>query len=94
MNVQNAGLERLGEGVVVSFWRGSPTRGGMRLGEVRTTLRLEPGDAEVVQFTAPWMAPVTDYYAVLDDPTEPIEGSVGECREDNNEVLFWRPDCR
>ncbi len=94
VNVQNYGLERIGEGVVVSFWRGAPGRGGERLGEVATTTRLEPGGAEGVALTVPWAAPVVDYYAVLDDPTEPASGNVSECRENNNEVLFWRPDCR
>ncbi len=94
VNVQNFGLERIGEGVIVSFWRGAPTRGGVRLGEVTTTRRLEPGGSEVIALTVPWMEPVTDYYAVLDDPLEPAEGNVSECRETNNEVLFWRPDCR
>jgi hypothetical protein len=94
VNVQNYGLERIGEGVVVSFWRGAPARGGVRLGQALTTTRLEPGGAEIVDFSAPWTLPVKDYYAVLDNPELPVGGSVAECREDNNTVLFWRPDCR
>ncbi len=94
VNVQNRGLERMGDGVVVSFWRGAPASGGVRIGQAVTTTRLEPGGSEVVEFTAPWMLPVEDYYAKLDDPEAPVGGAVAECREDNNEVLFWRPDCR
>jgi hypothetical protein len=95
VTVANYGLERVGEGVVVSFWRGLPGAGGARLGEARTTRGIDPGGApEVVSFTAPWMAPVVDYYAVLDDPEGLPGGNVTECRENNNRVLFWRPECR
>jgi hypothetical protein len=95
VTVANYGLERVGEGVVISFWRGLPRAGGVRLGEARTTRGIEPGGSpEVVSFSTPWMPPVVDYYALLDDPEGVPGGNVTECREDNNRVLFWRPECR
>lgn len=92
--VQNYGLDRIGDGVAVAFYRGDPDRGGERLGDVRTTTRLEVGGpGETVSFDVDLRAPVVDYYAVLDAPEDPVGGQVAECREDNNRVLFWRPSC-
>lgn len=89
IEVSNYGLERVGAGVVVGFYRDSPT--GERVGEERTTRTLEAsGDSEVVTFETTLRGEVVDYWAVLDD----IDGgSVLECRESNNEVLIWRPEC-
>ena len=44
-------------------------------------------------FDASLQLPVTDYYALLDDPSDGMGGAVRECREDNNAVLIWRPLC-
>jgi hypothetical protein len=93
VNVQNWGLERVGAGTVVSFYRGRPVD-GMRVGEARTTRALEPrGDSEEVSLELSLTGEVVDYWAVLDDPIEPMGGSVAECRETNNEVLIWRASC-
>jgi len=93
IEVANYGLERVGAGVVVAFYRGRPSA-GERVGEAMTTRPLEPeGDSEVVTFETTLSGEVIDYWAVLDDPAEG-EGSVAECRESNNEVLIWRPSCR
>ncbi|MBK8168864.1 MAG: VCBS repeat-containing protein [Sandaracinaceae bacterium] len=92
--VQNRGLDRLGDNVAVAFYRGDPAHGGERIGEVRTTSRLEVGSpGETVTFDTSLGLPVIDYYAVLDDPDDVPGGQVAECREDNNRVLFWRPSC-
>ena len=94
VEVQNWGLERVGDNVVVGFYKGDPDAGGVRMGEALTTRTLEPrGDSEVVEFEADLSGVVTDWYAVLDDPADSDEGSVAECREGNNKVLIWRPDC-
>ncbi|MGF1466149.1 MAG: hypothetical protein ACFCGT_08435 [Sandaracinaceae bacterium] len=94
VEVQNWGLERVGPGVVVSFWRGPPGPAGTRLGERTTTGGLEGlGEGEVVTFVADVGPPGVSFYALLDDPVEPEGGAIAECREDNNEVLIWRPDC-
>ncbi|HJL20294.1 MAG TPA: hypothetical protein RMH99_31800 [Sandaracinaceae bacterium LLY-WYZ-13_1] len=92
IEVANYGLERVGAGVVVGFYRGRPSA-GERVGEATTTRPLEPeGDSEVVTFDVTLEGEVVDYWAVLDDP-EDGEGAVLECRESNNEVLIWRPSC-
>ncbi len=94
VEVANWGLERVGAGVVVAFYRGHPARGGERMGEALTTRTLEPrGDSEVVSLEVALSEPVVDWYARLDDPEEPEGGRVLECREGNNDVLFWRPWC-
>ncbi|HEY8427172.1 MAG TPA: FG-GAP-like repeat-containing protein [Sandaracinaceae bacterium] len=94
VNVQNWGLERVGAGVLVGFYRGRPRAGGVRIGEVRTTRPLEPrGDGEVVTFETTLTDEVVDYYAVLDDRSDLEGGAVAECLENNNEVLIWRPFC-
>lgn len=93
VDVQNWGLNRVGPGVVVSFWRGAPGM-GERLAEATTTGTLLPeGGTETVTVTLPFRAPVTDYYAVIDDPEDLPGGAANECREDNNTVLIWRPRC-
>jgi hypothetical protein len=93
IEVSNYGLERVGAGVVVAFYRGRPAD-GERVGEATTTRPLEPeGDSEVVTFETTLSGEVVDYWAVLDDPAEG-EGAVAECREGNNQVLIWRPACR
>jgi hypothetical protein len=93
VSVQNWGLERVGAGVAIAFYRGDPSR-GERIGQARTTRTLEPnGDGEVVTFEAELELPVTDYWAVLDDPDDVEGGEVGECREENNRALIWRPVC-
>lgn len=94
INVQNWGLERVGAGVLVGFYRGRPAAGGVRVGDVRTTTSLEPrGGSEVVTFETTLEGEVVDYYAVLDDRSDLMGGAVAECRESNNEVLIWRPSC-
>ncbi len=94
VNVQNWGLERVGAGVLVGFYRGRPSAGGTRVGQTFTTRSLEPrGDGEIVTFEVTLEEPVVDYYAVLDDRTDLTGGAIAECRESNNEVLIWRPFC-
>jgi hypothetical protein len=94
VDVANYGLERAGAGIVVGFYRGRPSAGGERIGEAATTSILLPeGGSETVTFTATLEAPVTDYYALLDDPADGMGGAIDECREANNEVLIWRPSC-
>ncbi|MFK7988651.1 MAG: FG-GAP-like repeat-containing protein [Sandaracinaceae bacterium] len=93
IQVANYGLERVGSGVVVGFYRGLPALGN-RIGEAITDRVLEPeGDTLTVTFDVALESPVEDYYAVLDDPADSDEGTVFECREGNNEVLIWRPFC-
>lgn len=53
---------------------------------------LPEGGTETVTFDAMLELPVTDYYAVLDDPADGM-GAIRECREANNTVLIWRPFC-
>ncbi|MCB9591252.1 MAG: hypothetical protein H6719_00855 [Sandaracinaceae bacterium] len=92
VDVGNYGLERVGAGVVVGFYRGPPSA-GVRVGQAVTTRTLEGrGDTETVSFETVLEGEVTDYWAVLDDDTEE-GGFVNECREGNNEVLIWRPEC-
>lgn len=92
VDVANYGLERVGAGVVVGFYRGDPSD-GERVGQALTTRTLEPrGDSETVVFETVLEGEVTDYHAVLDDDVEE-GGFVNECREGNNEVLIWRPEC-
>ncbi len=93
IEVANYGLERVGAGVVVGFYRDRPGLGD-RVGEARTTRTLEPmGDSEVITFEVDLAGEVVDYWAKLDDPTDVMGGAVAECRESNNEVLIWRPSC-
>ena len=93
VDVQNWGLNRVGPGLVVSFWRGAAGRGA-RVAEAVTTGTLLPeGGSETVSVTVPYMPPTTDYYAVIDDPADLPGGAANECREDNNTVLIWRPRC-
>jgi outer membrane protein assembly factor BamB len=93
VEVQNWGLERVGAGVVIRVYRGVPEE-GVVVGEGRTTGVLLPeGGRETVTIEVMVGAGTADYYAVLDDPDDPAGGAVFECREDNNEVLFWRVAC-
>ncbi|MFO0680633.1 MAG: hypothetical protein U0234_01215 [Sandaracinus sp.] len=93
IEVSNYGLERVGPGVVIGFYRGMPGAGGTRIGEATTMGVLLPeGGTETVTFDAMLELPVTDYYAVLDDPADGM-GAIRECREANNTVLIWRPFC-
>lgn len=92
IDVGNYGLERVGAGVIVGFYRGDPSA-GERVGQAMTTRTLEGrGDTETVVFETVLEGEVIDYYAVLDDDVEE-GGFVNECREGNNEVLIWRPEC-
>lgn len=94
VDVANYGLERMGPGVVIGFYRGRPSAGGMRIGEATTAGVLLPeGGTETVTFDAGLELPVVDYYALLDDPADGLGGAIRECREGNNEVLIWRPFC-
>ncbi len=94
VDVANYGLERVGAGVVVGFYRGVPGAGGVRIGEsVTRGVLLPEGGSETVTFDAMLQLPVVDYYAVLDDPADGMGGAIRECREGNNDVLIWRPLC-
>ncbi len=94
VDVANYGLERVGSGVVVGFYRGLPGAGGERIGEARTQNVLLPeGGTETVTFDAMLERPVVDYYALLDDPSDGMGSAIRECREENNVVLIWRPFC-
>lgn len=94
VDVQNWGLNRVGPGVVVSFWRGAPGRGERIAEAVTTTTLLPEGGTETVSVDIDFLGPpVLDYYAVIDDPADLAGGGVNECREDNNTVLIWRPRC-
>ncbi len=93
VNVQNWGLERVGEGVLVRLYRGRP-EAGVLLAEAYTTRTLEPeGDHEVVTFTVAASTMPVDFWATLDRPDDVEGGFVAECREDNNEVLAWHVAC-
>lgn len=94
VDVANYGLERIGAGVVIGFYRGRPGMGGVRIGEATTTGVLPPeGGSETVTYDGMLELPVSDYYALLDDPSDGMGGAVRECREENNAVLIWRPFC-
>lgn len=94
IDVANYGLERVGAGVVVGFYRGVPGSGGVRIGEAVTQgVLLEEGGSETITFDAMLELPVVDYYALLDDPSDGMGGAIRECRESNNAVLIWRPLC-
>jgi len=93
IDVQNFGLERSGAGVGVGIYRGfvAPEN---RVTEVVTSQRLDPGDNEVLTVEVELGDdPRESWVAVLDDPIDPPGGAVAECREDNNEVVIWRPSC-
>jgi hypothetical protein len=93
VDVANYGLDRVGPGVIIGFYRGRPGAGGVRIGEAVTTTTLLPDQMpERVTFDARLALPVEDYYAVLDDPMDGMP-RVNECRADNNTVLIWRPYC-
>jgi len=93
VRVQNWGLERAGAGIVVGFYRGRPGSGGVRIGQTATRGVLSPrGGAERVSLTVDLGPEVVDWYALIDDPADG-DGAVTECREENNEVLIWRPSC-
>lgn len=93
VNVQNWGLERVGAGVAIGFYRGRPSD-RIRVAQTTTTRSLEPrGDGEIVTVEVTLGDEVVDYYAVLDDRTDLTGGAIAECREGNNEVLIWRPYC-
>ncbi|MBN8613382.1 MAG: VCBS repeat-containing protein [Deltaproteobacteria bacterium] len=94
VDVQNWGLNRVGAGIVVSFWRGAPGMGTRVAEAVTTTTLLPEGGSETVtvEITVP-RGPATDYYAVVDDPLDLPGGAANECREDNNTVLIWRVGC-
>ena len=93
VDVQNWGLERVGPGVVVGFYRGHPGAGD-RVAEAVTTRTLEPGGgSETVRVEVSLPDPVVDWYARLDDPASEEGDRVLECREGNNDVLIWRPWC-
>jgi hypothetical protein len=85
----------VGPGITIGFYRGRPETGGTRIGEATTTgIILPEGGVETVTFATTLELPVVDYYALIDDPANPMTGtSVAECREGNNEVLIWRPFC-
>jgi hypothetical protein len=93
IEVQNWGLERVGAGVVVRVYRGRPEdEDVVGVGET-TGVLLPEGGTEVVLIDVPLQREIVDHWAVLDDPEEPVDGAVAECREGNNEVLIWRPFC-
>jgi hypothetical protein len=93
VTVQNYGLERVGAGVLVGFYRG-PMAEGDRVGEALTTRTLEPrGDGETLTLDVDLDDDIVDYYAVLDDRQDLEGGAIAECREANNEVLIWHPHC-
>lgn len=92
IDVANYGLERVGAGVVIGFYRGAPPT--ERVGETRTVGPLDPnGGSETVTFDIELDGTGINYYARLDDPTDIPGGAVNECRENNNDVLIWRPRC-
>jgi hypothetical protein len=77
----------------VRIYRGRPAERRV-LAEARTTMTLLPeGGSETLYFEVPLTSDVADLWAVIDDPADLPGGSVNECREDNNEVLIWRPSC-
>ncbi len=91
VDVANFGLERVGPDIVIGFYRGPP-RLGDRVGSALTTRTLEArGDSETVTLEVTLSGEVIDYWAVLDDGED--GGFVNECRENNNDVLIWRPEC-
>jgi hypothetical protein len=93
VEVQNWGLERVGPGVVVGFYRGHP-RDGDRVTEAVTTRTLEPsGGSEIVRVEVMLSEPVVDWWARIDDPASEDGDRVLECREGNNDVFIWRPWC-
>ena len=93
VNVQNWGLEIVGIGATVKLYRGHPARGGVLVDEAETTRVLEAeGGSERISFDVEVGSEPTNWYAILDSDDEG-EGVIAECREDNNEVLFWQVGC-
>jgi RHS repeat-associated protein len=80
--VGNAGAMFVAAGVDVTFYDGDPRAGGVKLGTVRTTRRLDPGQFEDVSLTVPAVGLSEVWVAADDDGTG--RGRVGECDEDNN----------
>jgi hypothetical protein len=94
VNVQNWGLEVVGAGAMVKLYRGHPNRGGTFVAEARTTRTLEAeGGSEAISFEVMVSSEPQNWYAILDPPDDEGSGVVEECREDNNEVLFWQVGC-
>ncbi len=94
VNVQNWGLEVVGAGARVRLYRGHPDRGGELVDEALTTRTLEAeGGSEPISFDVSVSPEPVNWYAVLDPPDDEGSGVIAECREDNNEVLFWQVSC-
>jgi subtilase family serine protease len=78
--IGNAGTLLAREGTSVSFYDGDPADGGILIGTVSTSRRLNPGEFEDISLS--WHYPVEgthDVYVVV-DPEEKVK----ECDEQNN----------
>ncbi len=94
VNVQNWGLETINQPITVALYR--EVRGGadLRVRELRTSGELPPfGGSQTLWFEVPRTGVKTTWYARLDDPGDLPVGNVYECREENNEVIFFEPSC-
>ncbi len=86
--VTNAGAERVGAGLPVSFFANDGTT-RTYLGTVATLLPLEPGESERVTLMA--MLPAAGTYSIsvrVDDADGNATSTKNECNEDNNELVI------
>lgn len=85
--VRNIGLVSVPPGVVVGFYEGDPTAGGVLLGQALTTKALGPAEAEDVVLLLPTASDAltkgtTEAYVVVDDGKPPHAWI--ECNPDND----------
>lgn len=94
VNVQNWGLEAIERPIVVALYR--EVRGALdeRVEALRTSAELAPfGGSQTLWFEVPRPGVPTTWYARIDDPGDLPVGNIYECREENNEVVFFEPSC-
>ena len=94
VNVQNWGLEPVAPPITVALYREVRGAPDIRI-EERQTSEVLPGfgGAQMLWFEVPRTGVATTWYAIIDDPGDLPVGNVYECREENNEVIFFKPSC-
>jgi RHS repeat-associated protein len=82
----NGGSLLVAAGVNLAFYNGDPRTGGVLLGTVASTRRLNPGEYEDLSLTVD--GPVGDLWVQADDDGNGV-GHINECDETNN---LYHPD--
>ena len=94
--MRNRGGTPVTPGVVIGIYDGNNRHGGDRLGEVVTTLRLEPDVGEDLDFLwtdPPELPDTSNIYIVVDEIDGSSEGAVRECYESNNRAILEDVGC-